>query len=180
MKTEPQRTPELTHLADLLDGMSIAMLTGPDDGVGLLSRPMAPLLMDGDGSVWFFTDAHSPKAARLDLLNLAFSDEGNATYVSLTGHGELLHERERIRQLWTLFAKPWFPDGPGSPNLALLRFVPHTAEYWDAPGSRMVRLLSMAASAIAGRPIGLGEHEKISHLSPGGQPVGAGVAPSSR
>lgn len=175
MKTETQSTPELKQLAGLVDGMSITMMTSRDPTVGLLSRPMAPLLMDAEGAIWFYTDSHSGKTSQLDPINLAFSDEGNATYVSVSGHGELVHDRPRIEALWTAFAKPWFPDGPDSPNLALLKFVPHTAEYWDAPNSRMVRMLAMAASAIAGKPIGLGDHDKLDHLS---RPTPSFQAPS--
>lgn len=165
MKTETQRSPELTQLAGLLDGMSIAMMTTRDAANGFASRPMAPLLMDADGAIWFYTDSHSGKTAQLDAINLAFSDEGSAKYVSASGHGELLHDRRRIEELWTAFAKPWFPEGPQSPNLALLKFVPHSAETWDAPSSRMVRMLAMAASAIAGKPIGLGDHDTLNNLS---------------
>jgi len=97
--------------------------------------------------------------------------------VSLSGHGELVHDRERIKMLWTSFAKPWFPEGPETPNLALLKFVPHSAEYWDAPSSRMVRLLAMAASAIAGKPIGMGEHDTLTNLTPGAAATGSPLVP---
>jgi hypothetical protein len=30
--------------------------------------------------------------------------------------------------------------------------------YWDSPGSKVVRALAMAASVVAGKPVGLGEH----------------------
>jgi len=179
MKTDTPNTETLKQLADLLEGMNVAMMTTPAEPgqSGLVSRPMAPLLLDATGAIWFYTDVHSAKTAALDAVNLAFSDEGNATYVSLSGHGELVHDRERIKALWTSFAKPWFPDGPDSPSLALLKFVPHTAEYWDAPSSRMVRMLAMAASAIAGKPIGLGDHDKLTGLSAAGSSPASTLIP---
>ena len=56
-------------------------------------------------------------------------------------------------------------ESQSSPELTLLKFVPESAEYWDAPHSKMVRMFAMAASVVAGKPIGLGEHEKLTALS---------------
>ncbi len=99
-------------------------------------------------------------------MNLAFSDEERSTYLSLSGHGEVDSERSRIEALWTSDAQPWFPDGPDSKSLALLRFVAHRGEYWDAPASRMVRFATMAAAAVAGKPTSATDHGTLSALSP--------------
>jgi hypothetical protein len=92
--------------------------------------------------------------------------------VSLSGRGEIDTDRGRIERLWTAFAKPWFPDGPDSPNLGLLKFVPETADYWDAPDSRMVRAFGVVASMVAGKPIAMGEHGSHTGLSSGASAVG--------
>ena len=164
MKTEDQRNPELARLAELIEPMRVAMLSNVDDDGSIVSRPMAPLELDADGALWFYTDLRSSKVEHLRTVNLAFADPDRAIYVSLSGHGEIDVDRGRIESLWTAWAKPWFPDGPQSPNLALLKFVPHAGEIWDAPHSRMVRLFAMAASAVAGKPIGLGQHETLDSL----------------
>lgn len=164
MKTEPQRSPELKRLAERVKDMNVAMLTNLNDEGLLVSRPMAPLQMDVDGAIWFFTDAHSEKVESPRIFNLSFSDEKSATYVSMSGHGELSRDRERIQALWTPLARPWFPDGPETADLALLKFVPHAADCWNASGGKMVRMLAMAASVATGRPVGLGAHEHLSDL----------------
>lgn len=166
MKVIPQARPERTQLSTLIERFSAAMLTTHDDHGALVGRPMTPLEMDASGALWFFTDAHSEKAQHLHSANLSFSDSDNATYVSISGHGELHFDRERIEALWTPFAKPWFPNGSKSENLALLKFIPATAEYWDAPNSKMVRMFAMAASIIASKPMMLGEHDSLTNLSP--------------
>lgn len=164
MKTENQRTPELARLCKMIEHLPVAMMTINADGA-LLSRPMAPLEMDEDGALWFFTDLRSPKIEHLRTVNLSFTDPAQATFVSLSGHGELNTDRVRIERLWTPFARPWFPHGSDSTNLALLKFVPETAEYWEASHSKMVRMFATAASVIAGKPIGMGEHETLTDLS---------------
>jgi general stress protein 26 len=158
MKIETQSRPELIQLAGLLENMSVAMLTNIDADGALATRPMSALQMDVDGALWFFTDLRSAKVESLRAVNLSFSDPVHGTYVSLSGRGEISVDREHIERLWTPLARPWFPDGPLCGDIALLKVVPGTAEYWDAPNSRMVRLFAMAASMVARRPIGMGEH----------------------
>lgn len=166
MKIHAQSTAALTQLGKLIEDIPVAMLCNMDAEGTLVSRPMSPLEMDVNGALWFFTDVNSSKVERLRKVNLSFADPARASYVSLAGHGELETDQAHIKQRWTPFMKPWFPDGPDSANLALLKFVPESAEYWDAPHSKMVRLAAMAASVVAGKPVGLGDHDTLTGLSP--------------
>jgi general stress protein 26 len=165
MKAEPQRSAELTRLCRLIENMHVAMLTTSDADGALVSRPMAALEMDGDGALWFFTDLRSSKIEHLRVVNLSFASTAGATYVSLSGRGEIHTDRAHIKRLWTPLARPWYPDGPDSNDVALLKFVPDAAEYWDAPHSKMVRMFSVAASVVTGRPIAQGEHQTLTGLT---------------
>lgn len=165
MKTRAQSTASLTLISQLIEDIPVAMFTSQDSGGKLVSRPMSPIEMDVNGVIWFFTDVNSGKVDQLDQVNLSFSDVAKSSYVSLSGHMQLENDRVRISQLWTVFMKPWFPEGPNSGNLAMLKFVPDAAEYWDAPHSKMVRMAAMATSVVAGKPVGLGDHDKLPGLS---------------
>jgi general stress protein 26 len=167
MKTATQLNASLAHIASLIDGLSIAMLTTVEADGALASRPMAVLEMDASGALWFFTSLKSSKVDHLGAVNLSFTDVSNGTYVSLSGRGEIDSDPGRIARLWTAFAKPWFPDGPDSPDLALLKFIPDAADYWDAPNSTMVRAFGVMASIVAGKPIGMGDHGSHTGLSSG-------------
>ena len=140
------------------------MLTTYNDAGLLESRPMSPLEMDSEGDIWFFTQHDSMKSVHLNNANLAFTDNSNGTYVSLSGRGEIHKNKEDIHRLWTVSAKPWFPEGPDSPNLVLLKFIPNTTEFWDAPNSKTVRLFSLVASIITGKPVNMGDHDIIKNL----------------
>ena len=164
MKLQTQATPELSRLGELISDMPVAMMTTPGlDGL-LASRPMTVLEMDEHGALWFFTDLRSTKLAQLQNVNLAFADCAKSSYVSLSGRGETDTDAAHIQKLWTPFAKPWFPDGPSSPNLALLCFRPSAAEFWDSSSSCMVRLFAMVASIVAGKPMALGVHDSYAGL----------------
>ncbi len=165
MKTENQTSAERTQLCELIEHMRFAMLTTVNEEGALVSRPMAPLEMASDGSLWFFTDLQTAKVKQLQALNLSFTDADQGTYVSISGHGEIHTDHAQIARLWTSAAKPWFPDGPDSPNLCLIKVVPEMAEFWDAPHSKMIRVFAMAASIITGKPIGVGEHDVLNRLS---------------
>jgi general stress protein 26 len=165
MKIATQSSAELTHVAKLIEDIPIAMLTAAEADGSLASRPMTALEMDAQGALWFFTDVQTSKVDDLRSLNLSFTDRDQAAYVSLSGHGEIDNDRARIQKLWGVFARPWFPDGPDSDNLALLKFIPDTVDYWYGPTSKMVRVLGMIASVIAGKPVGLGESGSHTGLS---------------
>jgi len=162
---EPQTKPELSHICGLIESISVAMLTTFDNQGALVSQPMVPLEIDAHGALWFFTDLRSEKMHHLQVVNLSFIDSERSTYVSISGHGEIHDEREEKERLWTPMARPWFPEGVESVHLGLLKIVPREAEYWDAPHSRMVRMVAMVASAVVGRPVGLGTHETLTDLS---------------
>ena len=165
MKIEAQSSSELIELGKRVDGIDVVMMTTLDPQGALISRPMSPIEMDAHGAIWFFTDLRSDKVEHLRVVNVAFSDEARGTYVSVSGRGEIHAEEAHIKKLWTEFARPWFPDGPESLNIALLKFVPDSAEYWDAPNSKMVRMFAMAASIVANKPIGMGDHDTLTDLA---------------
>jgi general stress protein 26 len=171
MKIDAQHTPEMVPIAERLASNAVAMLTTLDAQGLMTSRPMTALKMDHDGAVWFFVDSRSPKLRFLDSINLTFVDHDETLYVSLTGHGEVVPDRLAIEALWTMFARPWFPQGPSAPYLALLKFVPSCAEYWDAPHGAMVRTLALAASVVAGKPVGQGQHAAVTLRSVGSRPL---------
>jgi general stress protein 26 len=161
MKTHAQPNAASSQLCDMVKDLSVAMLTTLNPDGELVSRPMSALEMDDDGAFWFFTDAKSGKVEQLERLNLSFCSTSKGTYVSISGSGEIVVDQARNEALWTAFARPWFPEGAKSADLVLIKVTPDAAEYWDAPGSKMVGLFAMAVSAVAGKPIGLGEHEKL-------------------
>ena len=148
MKTEKQNSDQRAEMCRLIQNLTISMMTTANNEGGLTSRPMSPLLLDACGDLWFFTDVRSEKVKHLDVINLGFIDSTRATYVSLSGHGILHNERSYIDRLWTPFAKPWFAEGPESPNLVLLKFVTQSAEYWNSAQSRMVALLTTPEAAF--------------------------------
>ncbi len=164
MNIKSQGNAEMTSLSELIEDFTIAMLTNADASGALVSHPMTPLEMDAQGAIWFFTDSRYTVGEHLGEVNLSFANADTATFVSLAGHAELIRDQARSAELWTSFAKPWFPAGPSDTNLRLLKFVPETAQYWDAPNNKAVRAFAMSASIAAAKPMGLGKTGTMTSL----------------
>jgi general stress protein 26 len=99
MKVETHKNSELTRLCELVEGMSVAMLTITDESWVTASRPMSPILMDSEGAIWFFTERSLPKTSQLLKLNLSFSGVADSTYVYISGHREFSADCARIDSL---------------------------------------------------------------------------------
>lgn len=153
MEVALQTSVERTHLGNLIESISVAMLTTFDSRGALISCPMAPLELCEEGAIWFLIDANSEKLQYLKVLNLSFSDVANGVYVSLSGYGEKITDRAHIKSLWTPYNLPWFPDGTKSSDLLLLKFKPESAEYWNAQLNKMEHMFGAYVSVVAKKPI---------------------------
>ena len=131
-------------------------------GGQLVSKPMTVLRHDFEGPFWFFMRDPGPQdEADFANVNLSFANPGDGHFVSISGHGQVVRDRQRIHRWWTPMAKPYFPEGPDAPDLALLRVDPTEGEFWDGPSNAVSRGLALAASIFKGRPVGMGEHAEV-------------------
>lgn len=154
----------MQKLAELIGQARIAMLTTAEPDGSLRSRPLATLQMDSEGKLWFFTALSSGKVGEIDQhrkVNLSYANVEKQNYVSVSGRARLFRDPDKMRDLWTPWLKPWFPDGLDDPDLAMLEVTVEEAEYWDAPASRMQRLLGLTSALASGDTRQLGEHAKV-------------------
>lgn len=154
---------EYEKLGELIKDIRIAMVTTVEPDGTLHTRPLASLAYENDGQLWFFTSIDSAKVSEVanDVrASVAFSDTGKDAYVAVSGTADIVNDRQRIHKLWTPFAKPWFPNGPDDPNLALLRVHAERAEYWTSAG-KAAYLFGVARSAVTGKRTNLGENRKL-------------------
>jgi general stress protein 26 len=164
MKKQPQADPNMQKLADLIAEAGIAMLATAEPDGTLRSRPLATLEMDSEGKLWFFTAMSSGKVSEIDQhrkVNLSYVNLDKQDYVSVSGHARLFRDPEKMRELWTPWVEPWFPEGLDDPDLGLLEVTVDDAEYWDAPASKTQRLFGLAKALTSGKTDRLGEHAKV-------------------
>jgi general stress protein 26 len=164
MHIEEQQNDIFNKIAEMIDRTKFAMLTTMEEDGQLRSRPMSTMQMDEDGNLWFFTSQSSPKVAEAQQhrqVNLCYARPDKQDYLSVSGNAELIHDRDKMRSLWTPWIKPWFPNGVDDPDLALLKVHITEAEYWDAPGNVIKRFAGLGKALATGNTDALGEHEKV-------------------
>ena len=146
-------TSDLAKLRELLADARVCMLTTIDADGAPWSRPMA-LQSDGfDGTLWFFTNADEPKIEHIERnanVGVAVSRTTESDYVVLAGTASVHHDPARAKALWQEPARAWFPDGPDSPDLRLIRVDVARAEYWDSPSGVLVQLFGYAKALVTG------------------------------
>jgi general stress protein 26 len=164
MRTERQATEDLDRLAGLIERTQVAMLTtlGPDGS--MRSRPLQTLAMDAEARLWFFVEAPSPKTQEMEAhghqVCLSYADPEKMCFVSVSGTGHVVRDRERMRELWTPWLQAWFPRGADDPALALLEVRLDKAELWDSPGSATLRMTGLVKALAGGERAAMGENIK--------------------
>jgi general stress protein 26 len=143
------------RVAQLVSDARISMFTTMTEDGRHVSRPMALQEVEFDGDLWFFCYDDSDVAREISAhpqVNVSFSDQKQSAWTSLSGEAVLVHDRAKAEELWSAPLKAWFPDGLDTPTLALIKVHAESAEYWDAPSSKVVRLIGAARAAITGDP----------------------------
>ena len=153
----------------MIKDIDLCMLTTVDESDDLHSRPMS---LNGDvdeqGNLWFFTSSNSHKASEIERtpnVNVSFIDSDQKHYVSISGDAELVHDKQKIKELWKPVLKAWFPDGPDQADVALLKVWVKKAEYWDTPSSTIAQAISFVSAIFSGKQVELGENKKLDGLA---------------
>lgn len=146
----------------LMESVRFCMLS-TWNGEQLRTRPMGAFVRRSEGAVYFFTDLRAHKdeeIERFPQVCVGFADPGSQKYVSVSGSAEVMSDRAKIRELWSIPAKVWW-DSPDDPNIRLIKIRPKEAEYWDSPGNA-ISSLKVAFTLATGVPTDYGEHKKVS------------------
>ncbi len=133
-------------IADLVKRADSAMFTTMTADGKHVSRPMAVQKTEFDGDLWFFAYDDSDKARQIAThpeVNVSFSNDKKSEWTSVAGTAEVVHDRQKIEELWAKPLEVWFPDGQETAGLALIKVHADTAEYWDASDSKIKQVLGM-------------------------------------
>ena len=158
----------MTHNDDLetvnkiIKGTRFATVTTRDQSGSLVSRPLAVLERDFDGTVWFFTQDPSPKTADVagdPHVNVAYVD--GASVVSLAGTASIDRDPARIDEFWNPWAEAWFEGGRQDPTVALLKVEGESVEFWHVDKPAVLRAFEVAKGIITSDAPDVGESRTI-------------------
>ena len=136
-----------------IQSMRIAMLTTQNDDE-LVSRPMGSLVRPEDSRIYFVTkmDAKVGDIGSATPVNLAYADTAKNLYVSVSGIAETSQDRNKLRELWSMWVEAWLPEGPNGEDIALVTVTPTHAKIWDATSSRLIYAGKVLKAVATQRP----------------------------
>jgi general stress protein 26 len=154
---------DIDRVWTLVKDIPVAMVVTHDgQGQNVRARPMAPRPAQEEGAIYFLTDVDSPKAEEIrrnNMICLALADHRSRLYLSISGHAEVVDDRNRIKQIWSVYDKAFWPD-ESDPRIRILRVTPETAEVWEGAGA-VVTAVKLVAATVSGARISLGANQKI-------------------
>ncbi|MCT9868134.1 pyridoxamine 5'-phosphate oxidase family protein [Paenarthrobacter aurescens] len=148
----------INKVVDIINDSRIGMLTTINDAGVLVSRPLAVQDVKDDGDMWFFTGLGTSQVAHVrqdPRVNVSFGK--NTEWVSVAGTAEVVTDRQKIHEMWNQVVEAWFPDGPDTPDVCLLRVDSESAEYWTSPGGTAATVLQWVKSKVTHSRFSVGE-----------------------
>lgn len=149
-------------VVDIIDDIKIGMFSTLDEDNVIVSRPLVALEIDADADLWFVTHESTSQVthiARDDRVNVTFTSRSE--WASLTGRGEVVRDVAKTRDLWNQMVDAWFPDGPETPGVVLIRVEADSAQYWDTPGGPVVAAFKWVKSRLGDDRIDAGESHRV-------------------
>ena len=165
------RNAELRKLAELIKDIRVALMHtyrgAMGDPAAQHVRPMYTQKVDPDrfaGELFFFTDFSSAKVSELQTnwnILLTYAAPGSDRFVVARGTATCERDVAKATELWNIHAKGWWPEGPTSSELAVLRVQINDAEYWDGPNKLAYALKLLSAVTTGKRMETYGEHGRV-------------------
>ncbi|WP_374472278.1 pyridoxamine 5'-phosphate oxidase family protein [Phenylobacterium sp.] len=131
---------DLKDVAKTLKDIDFVMLNTHTDGGEIAGRPMSNNRdVEYDGDSWFFVDKESRTFADVSrdpkVTLSAQSSKGllgkPPVFLSIEGRAEIIEDRAAFAEHWTSDLDRWWPDGPDTPGIALLKVHATRIHYWD-------------------------------------------------
>jgi len=108
------------------------MATQASDG-RITCRPMSNNGdVEYDGNSYFYTYEESEVVKELSAnknINLSFQGE-DMLFISITGKGELIKEKNMIKEHWVNSLNKWFDQGSETPGITMIHVKADTIKYW--------------------------------------------------
>ena len=151
-------------LKELAESADMCMFATSLSNDPVPARPMSTRKVDDDGAIWFFSRSTSTKNAEIKRdkrVQLFYSNPSSAEFLNVSGTATIIIDPVKAKELWSAWAKTWFPDGVDDPELTLIKVEPVDVQYWDTKHNKMVSLLKIVAGAITGKEMDDGVEGKI-------------------
>ena len=147
---------QMDKIQAMVNDVKYTMMTTITDKNCLHSCPMNTTETSiGAKEIWFI--GHKPSETVSNIknnpeVNLAYTSEDDKNYLSIAGKAELVDDKEKLDELWSIFYNAYFEHGKEDPSVQLIKVVPHGAEYW-ANGNAIASAFKVTAAAASNNAI---------------------------
>jgi len=139
----------LSEVAKALKDIDFMMLLTHTDGGQIAGRPMSNNRdVEYDGDSWFFVDEESRTFADVSRdPKVTLSAQGKAgllgkppMFLNIEGDAQIVRDRATLADHWVKELERWWPEGPDSPGLAMIKVQARRIHYWDGEDEGELRL----------------------------------------
>lgn len=156
--TPDQVADRIWELAKKID---ICMFTTVE-GSQARARPLSARVRQEEHAIHFLVDVEGAKIAQIEddpVVTLAWADNSNYKYVTLSGRATVSNNRALIKDLWEKTDRAWWDD-ENDPAIRVITVSPQEGELWDSP-TKVVATVKMVAAAITGTKPEIGNNAKV-------------------
>ena len=130
------------------------MLMTIDEHAAPVGRPMLPLFLHNDPSIYFLTHQHSRKVNHITARpQVGLTMISTGCYLVLTGAAVTSREPRLIQRLWRPTYRAWFPDGSDYREAIALCVTVDRVDYWEPPRSRLIRVAQAVKAVVTRRAV---------------------------
>jgi general stress protein 26 len=139
----------LADIADTLKHIDFVMLNTHTDGGQIAARPMSNNRdVEYDGDSWFFLTEDSRTFADVSRdPTVTVTAQGAKglmgkppIFIAIEGEAQIVRDKAAFEEHWVPDLERWWPDGPDTPGLALLKVHAARIHYWDGEDEGEVKV----------------------------------------
>lgn len=151
-----------TTAIEIIEKNPIGMLTTQTSSGELRCRPMTVMQVEDDGQLWIITAKDSSPVKEInDGLEVGLSINGSGEWLVLRGEATVIKNDPKAHDLWNEAAQAFFPGGPESDQVVLIRIRPDGGEYWTTPSGLVATAFKWAKARITGEVIDAGNSQAL-------------------
>lgn len=127
----------LKAVAEIMKDLDFCMMITKDGRNTLHSRPMSNNgKVEYDGTSWFFADINSNKVKQIEsnpMTSLVFQTD-KMLFIDCYGMATITQNKNLIKEKWVDGLERWFPEGPETPGVCLIKLDAHRIQFWGKDG----------------------------------------------
>lgn len=128
------KSASLQTIAKKMKDLDICMLVTQDGRGTLHSRPMSNNgKVTYDGNSWFFSNKDTAKVRQIQndpKVTILFQSK-DKLFIECYGHASIITDQQTIEDKWLDELNQWFPEGPQTPGLCLVKVTASRVHFWE-------------------------------------------------